>query len=135
MNFTPGVAERKSQGSGDYRFDKSQYWSNGKKWYFELKCVSILSNLTTVNEDSWGFQQTPPPPVCLVPHTGYHRFFSHLLCAFAKLLNATISYVMSVCLPVCPPVCPHGENGPPMQKFSWNFIFDDFPKKKTFEEN
>jgi hypothetical protein len=49
---------------------------------------------------------------------------SVFLGAFAKLRKATISFVMSI----CPSVCPHGTTWLPLDRFSWNLIFDYFSK-------
>jgi hypothetical protein len=52
--------------------------------------------------------------------------FAHttFLGTFAKLLIATISFVVSV--------CPHGTARLPLDGFSWNFVFENF--SKTFRE-
>ena len=52
-------------------------------------------------------------------HRGKH-FFLHVLRAFAKLRKATISFVVSV--------CPHGITRLPIDRFSWNLIFEYFSK-------
>jgi hypothetical protein len=43
-------------------------------------------------------------------------------CAFMKLQQATISFVMSV----CPSACPHGTTQLPLDRFSWTLIFQYF---------
>jgi hypothetical protein len=68
-----------------------------------------------------------------------HGSFLRLLGAFAKLLKVTISFVISVHLSVCP----HGTTQLPLDRFSWNLIFEYFFKKyqgnssffKTGQEN
>jgi hypothetical protein len=49
-----------------------------------------------------------------------HINWGPFLGAFAKLRNATISFVMSV--------CPQGTTRLPLDRFSWNLIFEDFSK-------
>ena len=47
---------------------------------------------------------------------------------FAKLRNATVSFVVSVSLSVQPSVRPHATVRLTLGGFSWNLIFEDFSK-------
>jgi hypothetical protein len=68
-------------------------------------------------------------------HVNYSNVF-HILGAFVKFRNATISYVMSLCLSACPSVrpsvClsvrPFGITRLPLHGFLWKFIFEYFSK-------
>jgi hypothetical protein len=51
---------------------------------------------------------------------------SKILDTFVKLRKVTISFVMSVCPSFHPSACPHGTTRLPMDRFSWNLIFEDF---------
>jgi len=63
---------------------------------------------------------------CLVKHRESH--FYHSVGAFAKLLKTIISFVMSVCPPALLSifVCPHRTTWFLLDRFSWNFVFEDF---------
>jgi len=50
--------------------------------------------------------------------------YTLFLSAFTRLRKATITFFTSV----CPSVCPHGTTHLPMERFSWNLIFQYFSK-------
>jgi hypothetical protein len=86
---------------------------------------------------------TPEYNLSWMPHFHWHRYYeprcfltaqgwiievrkleAHFLRAFAKLRQATISFVISAFLSFGP----HGTTQLPMDTFSWNFIFDGLSK-------
>ena len=55
--------------------------------------------------------------------------FVHLWFTFqARSQNCEGRVLALSCPSVCLSVCPHGTSQLPQNEFSWNFIFDNFPK-------
>jgi len=55
--------------------------------------------------------------------------------AFAKLWNAIVIFVISVCPSIRPSARPHGTARFPLDGFSWNLVFEYFSKKKCRENS
>jgi hypothetical protein len=93
------------------------------RWYLKQAIEIIIALLTACNSCSLFYVTSILQNIlCYQQHTLF-------LGVFSKLWKASISFVMSV----CPSVCPHVITRLPLDRFSWNLVFED--SSKIFQQN
>jgi hypothetical protein len=105
------------------------------QWISVLREATLLSSHQVTCESGLNvrnhhliYRWSPVRPLAVIPICDLHMMCNDLG-VFARMRQATVSFVMSVCLSVRPSVCQSAwNNSIPTCRFSWNVMFECIAK-------